>query len=419
MFANNIKKLKIIPILLFIFITIYIFLTVKDNGITDDKYFSEVLQNRSLFEFLKYRYETWSTRLAIESVLVLTINHKLIYKLIISLCFFNTVLFLTKIGGSGRRLNGIMVFFCAVLLLSIPNPVLTEVIWWVTGAYNYLMPAAFALPALYIYFFREKFSVFVRLLSLLLLIPAFSSEQILICFVLPLIIIQTIKNKDFSFYNILFFLVSIGYVIFVIISPGNKFRFFTSMSFYYPDHIHLNFVDKLALGFDRINECITTFNTPLFVLCVTLIIIMTLRNYINNRNIVCVTIIILFFIFSVDKNISLPIFSNKMLDFSSSYRFTNFFPYLFTSLFISSLLSLAVSICRNSNELFNTFVILLLGFGSVLAVGFNPTVYASGNRMLFFLDLAFVYVVIYLLFSFFPVKNKDKQVYHNASLGKC
>ena len=69
-----------------------------------------------------------------------------------TLCFLVTVLFMTKLASSGKLLNGIMVLLCTVLLLSIPPSVLDETLWWVTGAYNYLMPVAFASPVLYIYF---------------------------------------------------------------------------------------------------------------------------------------------------------------------------------------------------------------------------------------------------------------------------
>ena len=407
MFVNNIRNIKVISFLLLIAIAIYIFLVVKTNGISDDKYFSEALQNRSLWEFIKYRYERWSTRLTIETFLVLTINHKILYKLIITSCFLVTMLFMTKLASSGKQLNGIKVLLCTVLLLSIPHSVLDETLWWVSGAYNYFMPVAFTLPALYIYFFRDRFSFLVQLLSLLLMIVAYSSEQILICFVLPLIIIQTIKNKDFSFYNILFFLVSIGYTISAITSPGNKIRFLAEISYWFPDYTHFNYIGRLGLGLDRINENLANLNIPLLLLSVLVLCILIKRVDMKKVDIFSVVVIALYSIFSIGKFNKLPIVNYTLLDFSTSCKFKNFIHYSFTILFVFSLLFLVVSICRNAKDLLNTFVILILGFGSVMAVGFSPTIYASGARILFFLDLTFVYVVIYLLFSFFPVKKTE------------
>lgn len=313
---------------------------------------------------------------------------------------------MTKLASSGRQLNGIMVLLCTVLLLSIPHSVLKQTLWWVTGAYNYLMPVAFALPALYIYFFRDRFSFLVQLLSLFLMIVAYSSEQILICFVLPLIIIQTIKNKDFSFYNILFFFIIIGYIIFAIASPGNKIRFLAEISYWFPDYTHFNYIARLGLGLDRINENLANLNIPLLLLSVLVLCIMIKRVEMSKSDIFSAMVIALYFIFSIGNFKELTIINYTLFNFSLSCSYKYYIPYSFTVLFVFSLLFLVVSICRNSKDLLNIFVILVLGFGSVVAVGFSPTVYASEDRILFFLDLTFVYSFIYLVYEFFPLKEK-------------
>ena len=269
-----------------------------------------------------------------------------------------------------------------------------------------------------IFIFRDRFSFLVQLLSLFLMIFAYSNEQILICFVLPLIIIQTIKNKDVSFYNILFFLVSIGYTISAITLPGNKIRFFAEMSYWFPDYTHFIYIGRLGLGLDRINENLAKLNIPLFLLSAPVLCIMIKRVDMTKVDIFSVVVIAFYSIFPLIKVDKMPIVNYTFRKFLTISKFKNFIHYSFNVLFVFSLLFLVVSVCKKVNDLFNTVVILILGFGSVLTVGFSPTVYASGDRILFFLDLTFVYSFIYLVYEFFPLKEKAEQVEYSSQFLK-
>src|SRR3546814_2250522 len=64
--------------------------------VADDGWFSKALNERTLWEFMAWRYEQWSGRLPIEAVLVLIVNQLWIWKL------FNSLMWLLLCYSAGR-----------------------------------------------------------------------------------------------------------------------------------------------------------------------------------------------------------------------------------------------------------------------------------------------------------------------------
>lgn len=120
------------------------FLLFDRATVADDVYFSNALRDRTLLEFLAMRYQRWSARVPLEAMLVLLINHVTAWRIL------NSLMVLLLCHGVGRLALGANATAPAAtsiafgVLMLMPARVMS-VAWWVTGSFVYLWPAAFGL----------------------------------------------------------------------------------------------------------------------------------------------------------------------------------------------------------------------------------------------------------------------------------
>jgi len=131
------------------------FAVLDRTAIDDDAYFAAALDHASLWQFLRERYLTWSGRLPMDGLAALLMHHLWLWRvanvaMVALLCASVARL---GFGDALPRATGLACAFAILLLM--PPPVLREAAWWVTGSLNYLWPVALGTWAMVALFERR------------------------------------------------------------------------------------------------------------------------------------------------------------------------------------------------------------------------------------------------------------------------
>lgn len=396
----NVNKRTSINLACFIFIVSVIYFLVRGIhvlGQGDDHYFTSALTDRGLIEYLSMRYHTWSGRIPIEALVALTINSELYWKIAIPVSFFSVAYAISKLAGF--RYDGIIHPLCLVssLMLLINQNVMSEAGWWVTGSYFYLQPIAAGLLSLLIFKSSRKVGVFLKALSLIFISIACFNEQFSLLVALPYPAIYVITKKDYTRYNIGYLLVIIISTTLSLTAPGNAVRKSAETITWMPDYVNFNIIDKVAIGFDRLNSHLAEGNI-LFNIFLALL----LYTYFKTGRQTIATI-------GASLIISIKIASSLLLSVNpdSIWRYSNstflslgdishlsrFAPYVFSLLVLFSAIALLASLCKSWGDCFYFILPFILGVLSVVAIGFSPTAYASAFRVIFIFNIYIVYLI--------------------------
>jgi len=296
---------------------------------------------------------------------------------------------------------------------------LTSAVFWFNGGSYYLVPVSCGLYLLSVftdyYFYNishiSKSKIFFSFVSII--VAFFSNEQIsmvvlLIC--TSFIVLQVFMGRK----NKLFFLALMVFMFFCLLisllSPGNRVRLI-SEEHWYPGFNQIPLSSKIKVGifwfFDSIvNKLIVFSYISVFV------IYKQAKKYKLNK--LCLILL--------GMQLGL-IFANKLLmnyfiDFSTIYNFTfikdvylesleytanrlgfvallvKLYPYIFWSLFYTNIFFLLEKISKRK-----TFFLILLiaALGSLCMMWFTPTIFVSGNRVLYVYSIIFVIILTGLI----------------------
>lgn len=370
----------------------------------DDVYFSSVLSDSSLFEFLKARWQTWSSRTLIEAILVhIYIGHGGLWRVVNSLCYIvvaEGIISLT-LSPNKKRFAPIVYF----LLFLIPRYYLNSAGWGATTV-NYLWPLAAAMPCAVIIkkiFSGETVSKLFVVISLFFVLFAANQEQLAaLIFGLSLVFLcyrlfenKCLKKQDFYF--IILMLIALSELIYMLSCPGNHIRYEKEIQTWFPEYSNLHFTEKIQIG---ILQILSHYFTSLSnILIFPLLAVLTVIHHKRRAK---------FFIFQVifDGIIVLIRFSRgigKLLGKETLFgntKLAQFCDYsvlaiLFEcTVFVVFWLFVLFSVYKVSytkNEALLNLLLLCSGFCSAFILAFSPTIYASGARCyLFFTTMIFI-----------------------------
>lgn len=371
----------------------------------DDVTFSHALDNISLFDYLKHRYQTWSGRVVIEGIMVSTIVFHGFWKILIPLCFISSSYLMWAITLKSKidYKLGTSIVMAAALMIN--APVAGDAEWWVTGFYNYLLPMTCALFLANV-LLSPAAGMRKLIAALLLSFIATSSEQIAVFLVvvMPFIfLIGADKRQGNRALAIGYITVLIGAAI-TLLSPGSASRFSVEAVRYMPQIAEMNILQKAIIGVDRLVENVS-FGRNIIYLASSLIFIAYLCKK-GTRDALSKTCLIFSVISTVICLTSLS-FYMKDIDYLTYYgKFYNvefgslkvYGCYLF---YLISLICMAVGSIESSDGVrdYRAFLTLMAGMLVTIAIGLSPTAYASGERVLY------VFNVSLILYSLFNIKR--------------
>ena len=385
------------PFLLFFVLMILMHLVMGVNG--DDIRYAKVLSNQTLVDYISYRYYNWSSRVLIESILIVLVRQNMILWEIID-CVLYTIGVYYVIKVFNRRNSTHIALLGVLLFLMYPFHEMATAGWMATTL-NYLWPFSFAMIStipLINLLYGKKTPIWVYIISALALIYAVQQEQCCaLIFGLNLVYLVRcyLKKEELNKYNIFVILVSFASLIFIFTCPGNSIRYAEELSYWYPQYANYGILEKIYLGF------IPTFALlleekiifPLFYLILTVSALIKVENkHLKNALKLNIVFILFLVVFKTCLDVSIL---GSALDSAT-----------LSSLVLTILIALylLVSSCWMLVKVFDGYEFLILflaGFASKFVTGFSPTVFASGPRTLVFFYFILIGIILRLIVKLF------------------
>jgi len=432
----NLKKYyKYVPFIIF-FVVLLIW-HWKIPLMADDLTFKGIISRHPLFplngnSYLEYRYSSWSSRTLIEFNLgiLLSLPGK-IWKLLDSIVFVLIPFLITKISIDSEKLsnkksifyNTIGCLFVGIFIIAFYH--IFEAAGWVATTINYTWPLCFALIHFYLlkeFVFKNKKlntskNIGVNLILILSLIEATNSEQLLLVMLgiyLAIIIYCLYKKIEIPKLIYLFIIIILFNFIYDFCCPGNINRVKVVTKLGFPDYANFNIINKLDVGINYFLSWILMAKDLFSVIFLALLGVYTYLIS-NKKKITIITLIpclaVLFFaslrfanFTTVYSYFDLTNLKHGLLSLGFIRMLSCGVMYLIITLI--PLYSIYLIYKDNKKLGYFIFVLLILGFGSVIISGFTPSLTSDGR---IYLNYLFVMIILdYLLVDkILEFKNKN------------
>lgn len=378
--------------------------------------------------FLSYRYATWSSRSLIEfNVGVLVSVPTEIWRILDSVIFAAIAVLLSKLLANNNEspffYNCLACLFVGLFILTFSK--ILESAGWLATTTNYIWPICFILIHFYLlkeFIFKNKdISKFKRtiiyLILIITLLEAISSEQLLVMVggaYLFTIVYCLYKKIEIPKLIYLFIIIILFNFIYDFCCPGNINRVKVVTKLGFPDYANFNIINKLDVGINYFLSWILMAKDLFSVIFLTLLGVYTYLIS-NKKKITIITLIpclaVLFFaslrfanFTTVYSYFDLTNLKHGLLSLGFIRMLSCGVMYLIITLI--PLYSIYLIYKDNKKLGYFIFVLLILGFGSVIISGFTPSLTSDGR---IYLNYLFVMIILdYLLVDkILEFKNKN------------
>ena len=369
----------------------------------DDYWFTEFPKTfPSLMDFLKYRYECWSSRVIIEVPIVLLLKLPFtVWRFLIAGMFTGIAIIISYMLNQESIKSRVVT---ALMVAAFPLSYLNNA-GWVTTTLNYIFPLFCLLVALLpvVNIYKEKKnSVWLLIISSFLAVFAANMEQtmaLLMGFYIVSFIGYGWYNKKFYASLIPVFIVGILGVVFFVMCPGNAIRSEASIQEFLPRFAQWSLIQKVYYGaFHAINYMFFKKAGMLtFILMAAAYIAFEKR---NSKKMVKL-IAILEMIFYVVGN-ALFRYYHHYIPENEDEIIVNTPPAwigavdvmikIFSVILFVGIIILVISLGRTIRE--KLFMLVVFGgcYMSAAILGFSPTIYASSTRIFVFMYYGIIFI---------------------------
>ena len=401
-----INNKKILYSILFILLII-IHLLIKTNT-NDDIWFKNVIKNISdLPNYLISRYNSWTSRLIIESLLIILLKlPKLVWCLLNTLMIF---LLVYDIDNLFSKKNNKMLVLSLICLYSFID--MSSAGWYATTL-NYLWPLSLGLYSLIPiknHLISKTDKLYKYILYFLSLIYACNQEQMcLIIFSIYLLFtIYFIYKKNISKFIILQLIISFISLIFILTCPGNNLRNISETQTWYPAFENFNLISKAFIGIIT-TTYLLFYKSNFIILLLSLIIPISIFKKYNNKLYRIISLIpIIFYIIEImlKSNINISIIYNifNCINVYSiphneiELTLANYCAFILCIVYYLSILISIIISFKNKEEKYLLIIIYIIGLISRFMIGLSSTIYASGMRTFIFLDFSLLIISYYFI----------------------
>lgn len=414
MIAN--KKTNIIHMIYILFVLVSISLKISLQSFADDLVFSHALDQTSLFDFIIKRYHTWSGRVFLDAIMVSTINYHWVWKLGIPLSLLLLCLSASRIAFG--RITFSATANALALFLFIPKSINENAAWWVTGFYNYLLPASIAIYAMSVVLNHTKAGKKEKTLAILSSFIFCYNEQTAFLIILSTGILIISSSKYRERYIFLFTLISTINALILFLSPGNYVRTVKESWRWLPGFQDIGLLKKLNFGFDRIHQTVVIHDSMLFgILCLlSILLIYNTKPFTKISTLFLSCLFVHLSIMAIKHlhlfDLGLSFYNEDNLNPNRWISYSRYLSYFTTLMVIISIIyAVLISSLKNKENL-SPFVALLLGYASIAMLSFSPTVFASWMRVLFIFEVILIIVCMKIFATSF---YKDEKTYKHIS----
>lgn len=416
----------------FVLILAYLFSTFQLIG--DDIAFNKVLDNNSLFEYLKGNYLSWSSRVITDAMLaILTRLPFFIWQILHSIIMLFTALSIYEIAIPKDKKE--FSFIIPFLFGFIPIPFFWDCGWMATTL-NYTWPLAACMPFFVILkktLSGEKISKVYIIFSYFSLFFACNTEQccaLIFSFSLLMICYNILKNRKHSFsfscinkYFIFSLLISIFWLLITAFCPGTDIRFASEVKTWYPEFANLTLFEKIIEGFLITMTHFFTLSNPFEpgpdVNCIIfpLLIIMAL-NFLFKKKYILLTCIVLIACFSMFFGVqNFNLFKNNTIGTLSIFSNSEILIETFVFVIILTLIFVAIfASFDDKKKSFIALIIMFAGFCTRMIMSFSPTMHASSIRPSYAMAIAIIIITALVFIEFI---STSKVSFRKTLLGSC
>lgn len=361
--------------------------------ISDDLWFSE--RSFSEPDHIKWvisRYFSWSSRTPIEYALISLINKFNIWAIINSCMFSLLVISIYSINGSlndkGWKIAPAIA--TSLLIFSIPRDIFFNGTIWITGSFNYLWPSALAFYGYSLLIGKimsqEKGKWRAGLCYISIFLSSFNEQLAIVnlLVMLSLIIYSKFHGKKISTTMIALCIILLV-LVYIATCPGNKARYYSEIATWYKEYGSFNVLQKAMLGINLYADMLIAEKSIVpSVMAFSMGIICDKKT----RALPISAGLILLFLYVIP---STPVALSKVkLSGDTIFSALSICRVLF-ALTVTILILVPVIISQTTSLL--SFLILAMIGGAIASasmLGYSPTVYASGNRILYIPYLLFI-----------------------------
>ncbi len=215
-------------------------------GNKDDVYHGSILARQSLWSWVEHSYTTWSARLTIDAVTVLVMPHVGLWRVLnaaMLVLLFWSIAALLRAENDLRLLPGMVAAF--FLLDSV---MVTDAMWWMTGSFNYLWPAALGAFAM-LPFARPELPARLFVLTVPAVVYAAFQEQAGLLLVAFQCILgwRLVQQRRWRGWHLLQLAVTLACLAVVFASPGARRRY-EALERWFPAYVDLSVLERLFSG---------------------------------------------------------------------------------------------------------------------------------------------------------------------------
>ena len=417
------KKLMYYIVVFFIILLIHQLFHFMNDDIT---YFSKVLNEYTIQSFVNERYNTWTSRIIIEVVLINITRNIYVWRILNSLVITLLIYTINKIFYNSNQKK--YIYISSLIFFLYPYYQMSEAGFAATTL-NYLWPLTFLLYAFIPFqnIYKEE-TINKKLLPTYIIAFLFACNQeqatcvgLFTSIVFLIYCIKSKKNKKSMKYPLTLLLISIFSLFMILACPGNAIRRIAEINNCYPDYINANIYDKIFLGV--VSTCsILISNFLIIFLLSALIFIITFfkGNFKKTTKISSAIQFIIILLISIYRVYT--VFKCKSI--LDAYKYGIFYyhteighilTFSMKNIFILIVcVGMALNYCYLIYNLLKEksyfpIVTLLVGCGTRVIMGFSPTIFASGNRTMIFMYFSLLFVILTLWKNyekFFSTKQK-------------
>lgn len=379
----------------------------------DDLYFKSVLSGNgsvgTWLGFIRQRYQTWSSRIVIETILIILTHATVLWRLLDALVMVWIGVAFSVFFNPEKRVGVNWFIVCAVLSYSFYT--MGEA-GWIATTLNYSWPLAFGLLAILPIcntLRKKRSSIPCLLLSLPALIYAANQEQmcavmLAVCgFFLVYLYVRDKKVYRFVACEVILCLASL---IFILTCPGNNIRYTSEIATWFPGFANLSFFTKLEMGYSStLYHYIMETNLFFSLFCTVLLITVFLTTQNSACRVVSVIPLAASIIMGPFSSVFAEVLPNLtalkgfMTETGTGLQWTRTSYWIPDGLITCVLLCVLASIFlafKDKKKAALAIYLLLVGLASRWVMGFSPTIWASGTRTFIFTYFSFITVSVML-----------------------
>ena len=317
--------------------------------------------------------------------------------------------------------------FIAFLICIMPWHQVTTAGWIATTA-TYFGPIAFGIFGLVPIakvIRNEKMSMRKKIFCSIALFYGTNVEQMMVvalgCY-LAMMLYMILKKRK-SYYILVNLILVIIELINFIICPGNNNRGIAEIAKWFPNYGMMDFLDKTDIGIFSTLSYIFFDNSFSFIIVILLILSCLVFKTIKDmeyRVLGTYSLVILILVGPL-KDITIKLLPNLqylttsvptegMINVNNVCDTLTFYRYCFCTMIVFGIVATIALVSRKIIDFIIPMCILAFGFASRVAIGFSPTVYASGSRTFEVFFICIIMAGVYTISNSIEIERIDKRI---------